>query len=272
MPPPPPPPPRVFSSIYRSQAKSDQKSIVTPDILAIPNMNPNSALLLTPPPPPPPPIFRREIKQPVKQSINEPLQSVLPPLPELPIQPPPPPLPPAPSAPPLPPPSLEYTEGEYPLTEYIGNGYLNSKFTDNTIIISSAVDSTENIDIYSSHSIIADSTHYTCDTNNAHVEVIHHEETVIENHVDKVITHEENIAAIRAFSQWVTVDEAPPVVEVMAVGVWERHTKGIGGKLLERMGYVRLVLHQFKKRLYEYRSMIHNALINHNYNHIIITS
>jgi hypothetical protein len=40
-------------------------------------------------------------------------------------------------------------------------------------------------------------------------------------------------------SQWVAVDAAPPVEIVMEVGMWERHTKGIGGRLLERMGYVR---------------------------------
>ena len=40
-------------------------------------------------------------------------------------------------------------------------------------------------------------------------------------------------------SQWVAVDAAPPVEAVMEVGMWERHTKGIGGRLLERMGYVR---------------------------------
>jgi hypothetical protein len=40
-------------------------------------------------------------------------------------------------------------------------------------------------------------------------------------------------------SQWVAVDAAPPVEVVTEVGMWERHTKGIGGRLLERMGYVR---------------------------------
>ena len=40
-------------------------------------------------------------------------------------------------------------------------------------------------------------------------------------------------------SQWMAVDAAPPVEVVMEVGMWERHTKGIGGRLLERMGYVR---------------------------------
>jgi hypothetical protein len=40
-------------------------------------------------------------------------------------------------------------------------------------------------------------------------------------------------------SQWVAVDAAPPEEVVMEVGMWERHTKGIGGRLLERMGYVR---------------------------------
>ena len=42
-------------------------------------------------------------------------------------------------------------------------------------------------------------------------------------------------------SQWSVVDAAPPVEVIMEVGMWERHTKGIGGRLLERMGYVRYV-------------------------------
>lgn len=42
-------------------------------------------------------------------------------------------------------------------------------------------------------------------------------------------------------SQWSVVDAAPPIEVIMEVGIWERHTKGIGGRLLERMGYVRYV-------------------------------
>ena len=42
-------------------------------------------------------------------------------------------------------------------------------------------------------------------------------------------------------SQWSVVDAVPPVEIIMEVGMWERHTKGIGGRLLERMGYIRYV-------------------------------
>ena len=222
---PPPPPPPVFMKpiIVRSKTENNMESFPPLPITIVP-------------PPPLPPSFRRSI---ITSSTHQP------PLPVSYIPPPPP-----PPSQPLPPPSPPRFKGEM----------IRNNEAESLVDIRVPADSTAVSDLkYGSSEILhceTESYAYSAYKNvpvsvSESVSVFEFESEqfeqfeqvstsrIISTQIPIIPTVPVPTSAPVVFGQWTLVEDVPPPVEVVEVGIWERHTKGIGGKLLERMGYIR---------------------------------